>query len=209
DISNYNRVALNIVAPAFTTQATQLPPAAQQPLLLPPRTNQLSRIALVNFFGSRLSPYEPIYFILGTYPAAEFQFSMKFQFFDFTNRLHLLTNSYFAYTQTSYWDLLSSDPSFFDTSYKPSLFEYFPGIVSTRNKTFQLDLQGGAEHESNGRGGSGERSIYTAYLQPSLSSASRAICSSHCNRARGLISGWAITIRTSRRIAATRICARF
>ena len=168
DISNYNRVALNIVAPAFTTQATQLPPAAQQPLLLPPRTNQLSRIALVNFFGSRLSPYEPIYFILGTYPAAEFQFSMKFQFFDFTNRLHLLTNSYFAYTQTSYWDLLSSDPSFFDTSYKPSLFEYFPGIVSTRNKTFQLDLQGGAEHESNGRGGSGERSIYTAYLQPTF-----------------------------------------
>jgi outer membrane phospholipase A len=31
---------------------------------------------------------------------------------------------------------------------------------------FQLDLQGGAEHESNGRGGTGERSLYTLYAQP-------------------------------------------
>ena len=31
-----------------------------------------------------------------------------------------------------------------------------------------MDLQGGYEHESNGRGGSSERSLNTAYLQPTL-----------------------------------------
>jgi outer membrane phospholipase A len=34
------------------------------------------------------------------------------------------------------------------------------------NEFFQLDLQFGGEHESNGRGGSLERSFDTGYLQP-------------------------------------------
>ncbi len=121
-------------------------------------------------FSRYLSSYEPIYFLLGSYPAAEFQFSLKYQVFSPTNRwARPSTNFYLAYTQTSFWDLLSSDPSFYDTSYKPSAFLYFQDILRGRtNETAHLDLQGGIEHESNGRGGTSERSLYTTYLQPTI-----------------------------------------
>ncbi len=79
------------------------------------------------------------------------------------------TNIFFAYTQTSFWDLLSSDPSFYDTSYKPSAFFYFRDVLeSEKNGPWRLDMQSGFEHESNGRGGTGERSLNTIYLQPTL-----------------------------------------
>jgi phospholipase A1/A2 len=157
-ISNYNEIALQVGPPAAIAQTENQPPAPLAPT---------HRSALAKFFDNHLSPYEPIYFLVGNYPAAEFQISLKYQLFDLTN-YPVVTNFYFAYTQTSYWDLLTSDPSFFDTSYKPSVFAYFPGLFTTENKAFQFDLQGGAEHESNGRGGTMERSIYTAYLQPTL-----------------------------------------
>ena len=161
-ISNYNELALQIGEPAAVTQqATQSAPALTT-------TNQPGRTALAKFFDNHLSPYEPIYFLVGNYPAAEFQLSLKFQVFDLTNSYAVLTNLYFGYTQTSYWDLISSDPSFFDSSYKPSAFVYFPGLWSREDKAIQFDLQAGAEHESNGRGGEMERSIYTAYVQPRI-----------------------------------------
>ncbi len=111
-----------------------------------------------------MTAYEPIYFILGTYPAAEFQFSIKYKVFNYTNECNPLGYLYFAYTQTSFWDLFSKDPSFYDTSYKPSAFLKSTNVWSRGN--FQLGLQSGAEHESNGRGGTMERSQYTVYLQP-------------------------------------------
>lgn len=118
---------------------------------------------IVHYLQEHLTPYEPIYFLLGTYPAAEFQFSLKYRLFS-VEGMNPLGHFYFAYTQTSFWDLLTRDPSFFDTSYKPSGFLLYSNLVN--RDTFQVDLQGGAEHESNGRGGLGERSLYTAYLQP-------------------------------------------
>jgi outer membrane phospholipase A len=123
--------------------------------------------ALTTFFDDHIYPYEPIYFILGSYPAAEFQFSLKYKVLDGTCPMNPLGNLYFAYTQTSYWDLLSADPSFYDTSYKPSAFLYYADILPGSSPV-HLDLQGGAEHESNGRGGSDERSLNTVYLQPTL-----------------------------------------
>ncbi len=121
-------------------------------------------------FSQYLSSYEPIYFMLGTYPAAEFQFSLKYQVFSFTNRwARYSTNLFLAYTQTSFWDLLSSDPSFYDTDYNPEAFIYLPDLLAGGGRKFvQLDLQSGVEHESNGRGGGAERSLYRAYLQPTL-----------------------------------------
>lgn len=119
---------------------------------------------IVGFLGDHLSTYEPIFFLLGTYPAAEFQFSMKFKVFNTEGPINPLAHFYFAYTQTSFWDLLTRDPSFFDTSYKPSAFLVYTNVLPP--SIFNLDLQGGAEHESNGRGGTGERSLYTAYIQP-------------------------------------------
>jgi outer membrane phospholipase A len=164
EINNYAPVALRVGKATVET-----PPAHnhENPAITT-QTNRPARSVLAKFFDSHLFPYEPIYFLLGTYPAAEFQLSLKYQIFDFTNHYHSLTNLYFAYTQTSYWDLISSDPSFYDTSYKPSVFVYHPSVLSTENKMVVLDLQGGAEHESNGQGGTRERSIYTAYLQPTV-----------------------------------------
>jgi phospholipase A1 len=160
-VSNYNEVAVRVIEPEATNQVEVL--ASPEP-----EKTKAQRTALAKFFDNHLSPYEPIYFLIGNYPAAEFQLSMKFQLFDLTNNYAVVTNLYFAYTQTSYWDLISSDPSFFDTSYKPSMFAYFPGLWTRKDEAIQFDLQGGVEHESNGRGGAQERSIYTAYLQPRI-----------------------------------------
>jgi len=121
----------------------------------------------VEFLGKHIYSYEPIYFILGQYPAAEFQFSLKYKLFDLAGDWNPLAHIYFAYTQTSFWDLISRDPSFYDTSYKPSAFLFYPDIV--KENSFQFDLQGGIEHESNGKGGAGERSLNTVYLQPTAS----------------------------------------
>jgi outer membrane phospholipase A len=163
NISNYNQVMIQ-VAPG----PGETPPGDRISAPLAVQTNKPPHSIFARFFDNHLFPYEPIYFLIGSYPAAEFQLSLKYQIFDFTNRYHALTNLYFAYTQTSYWDLISSDPSFYDTSYKPSVFLYHPGVFSTKNKFFVLDLQGGAEHESNGQGGVRERSLYTAYAQPTV-----------------------------------------
>jgi outer membrane phospholipase A len=160
-VSHYNELAVRVTEPAGTN-------FVETPMALEPATTKPRRTALAKFFDNHLSPYEPIYFLIGNYPAAEFQLSLKFQLFDFTNSYAGVTNLYFAYTQTSYWDLISSDPSFFDTSYKPSMFAYFPALWKRKDNASQFDLQGGVEHESNGRGGVAERSIYSAYLQPRI-----------------------------------------
>jgi len=102
--------------------------------------------SLMQFLGQHIYAYEPIYFLLGTYPAAEFQISLKYKLFNLNGDLNPLAHVYFAYTQTSYWDLISKDPSFYDTSYKPSGFLYYPNV--NKGNTLQLDLQGGVEHES-------------------------------------------------------------
>ena len=121
----------------------------------------------LGFLTNHLSTYEPIYFILGSYPAAEFQYSVKYKVLNIENHQNPLDHLYFEFTQTSLWDLISPDPSFYDTSYKPSVFLFYTNILqSASSKPFQFDLQGGTEHESNGQGGTLERSLYSGYLQP-------------------------------------------
>jgi outer membrane phospholipase A len=167
EISNYNVVAVTIrqnpapVASAKPASNSPSPPrATPDQSSLPPEFRE--------FLADHLSTYEPIYFILGTFPAAEFQFSVKYQVFTYTNALkYTLNHLYFGYTQTSFWDVLSSDPRFYDTSYKPSVFLYYTNVLDgCTNDCFHLDLQGGTEHESNGQGGATERSLFTGYLQP-------------------------------------------
>lgn len=154
DIRNYNQVEI-LVEPASSgiPSAKQSPPAPTVP-----------RSELWEYFANHMSFYEPIYFILGTAPAAEFQVSLKYKLFDLKDNWNPLTHFYVAYTQTSFWDVSSKNPSFYDTSYKPSGFLYYPDVF--QNDIFQLDLQLGGEHESNGRGGTLERSFNTIYLQP-------------------------------------------
>lgn len=180
DVSNYNRLALTVTGGPAVLPVVQSPPVAPKSVAtakpvtapaMPAATNTSPVVSIAAFLDNHLYFYEPIYFILGSYPAAEFQFSLKYRLFDLANTADPLGDLYFAYTQTSYWDLLTSDPSFYDTSYKPSVFFYRTNVFQTEimDEPVRLDLQAGAEHESNGRGGTGERSLNTAYLQPTIS----------------------------------------
>ena len=154
DVSGYNEVA--ILVEQGSPEASVAKP--------PPTASAAPGSELWDYFSNHLSFYEPIYFILGTAPAAEFQFSVKYKVLNLKGDGDPLTHLYFAYTQTSFWNVLSKDPSFYDTSYKPSMFLYYPDLV--QKDFFQFDLQLGGEHESNGRGGDLERSYNRIYLQP-------------------------------------------
>jgi outer membrane phospholipase A len=165
DISSYNQLMV-LVEPS----SSEAPLVASAPVALPSTSNSTTAATappnsdLRDYFINHVSFYEPIYFIAGSSPSVEFQFSLKYKVFNIKDDWDPLTHLYFAYTQTSFWNAFSPNPSFFDTSYKPSMFLYYPDVF--QNGLFQLDLQGGAEHESNGQGGTEERSFNTFYFQP-------------------------------------------
>jgi outer membrane phospholipase A len=171
EVPDYGTVALKAAPPA---EAASVPPPAPATNTPAPPSNHsemstASKSSVRDFFSEHISGYEPIYFILGSYPAAEFQFSLKYQILSLSNQDNALNDWYFAYTQTSFWDLLSSDPKFYDTSYKPSTFFYFRDIFNSKDQKFtRVDFQSGFEHESNGKGGADERSLNTVYMQPTL-----------------------------------------
>jgi len=154
------------VAPAPAATAPASAAAGQQGKPLVAQDNPLFGKVL----NSRISPYEPIFFVIGTHPSVEFQFSVKGRILDPDKTDSPFGNVYFGYTQTSFWDLLTSDPKFYDTSYKPSFFfsktdVQLPDVAGRRS---ELDVQYGYEHESNGEGGTMERSLNTIYFQPTL-----------------------------------------
>src|SRR5947207_15841262 len=74
-----------------------------------------------------LSENEPMYFVVGasSHWSARFQLSFKYRLFDndagFGKERPWLTGLYFAYTQTSLWDLEGESKPFFNTSSRPSL----------------------------------------------------------------------------------------
>jgi len=118
-----------------------------------------------------LSANEPLYFVVGSSSErdfdARFQLSFKYRPFDPDARvaqyLPPLSNLYFAYTQTSLWDLGGHSSPFKDTSYRPSVYYQWAGSgrgVSPDN------WSAGLEHESNGRDGADSRSINTAFVKP-------------------------------------------
>jgi phospholipase A1 len=165
DVSGYNQLMV-LVEPS----STGAPVVASPPATLASGSNSTAAVTapansdLREYFANHISFYEPIYFIAGSAPNVEFQLSLKYKLLDFKDDWDPLTHFYFAYTQTSFWNAFTKNPSFFDTSYKPSMFLYYPDLF--QKGFFQLDLQLGGEHESNGRGGTEERSFNTFYLQP-------------------------------------------
>ena len=168
EINSYNQLVV-LVAPGSSGIAGAAPtPPTSTSMATPATTSTPASTTphpeLRDYFANHMSFYEPIYFIGGSAPAVEFQLSFKYKLFDFKDNWDPLTHLYFAYTQTSFWSAFTRNPSFFDTSYKPSMFLYYPDVF--QKGFFQLDLQAGAEHESNGRGGTLERSFNTVYLQP-------------------------------------------
>jgi len=165
DVNSYNQLVVVV-----ESSSSGAPLVASAPEAVPSTSNSTaaatapSNSDLREYFANHMSFYEPIYFIAGSAPAVEFQLSLKYKLLEFKDNWDPLTHLYFAYTQTSFWNAFTKNPSFFDTSYKPSIFLYYPDVF--QKGFFQLDLQAGGEHESNGRGGALERSFNTVYLQP-------------------------------------------
>lgn len=162
DVSGYNQLV--VLVERSSSVDSLAAPSAPTSTATSTVASAASNPDLREYFATHMSFYEPIYFIGGSAPSVEFQLSLKYKVFAFKDDWDPLTHLYFAYTQTSFWNAFSKNPSFFDTSYKPSMFLYYPDVF--QKGFFQLDLQGGIEHESNGRGGDLERSFNTIYLQP-------------------------------------------
>lgn len=122
----------------------------------------------VAFFKRHIFPYEPIYFIAGSKdPNAKFQFGFRYQIADTDYKW--LNGFNFAYTQTSLWDLSAPSSPFFDSSYKPELLYAYERLLGgTATNWYRLDLQVGAQHESNGKGGVDSRSLNIGYFRPTL-----------------------------------------
>ncbi len=126
------------------------------------------------FFREHISAYEPMYFIAGTKsPNAKFQISFAYQLLNrdgpLATHVPALKGFHLGYTQLSLWDWSSQSGAFYDTSYKPEIFYAWKNVTRAQpTNWFQLDLQGGLKHESNGKGGVDSRSLNIAYLQPML-----------------------------------------
>ena len=116
-----------------------------------------------------LSEHEPIYAVIGARDGftTRFQLSFKYRLFDygsgFGHERPWLAGLYFAYTQTSLWDLESESKALRDTSYRPSLFWKWE---RTDTRTWIDGARVGAEHESNGRDGPLSRSVNMLFVQP-------------------------------------------
>ncbi len=128
-----------------------------------------------------LSANEPMYFILGANSEhgadAKFQLSFKYRPFEpkgsVATYLPLLSNLYFAYTQTTIWDLGGDSSPFHDSNYRPSVYYRWPGNSgddgdNAGGKSYFVpdEWRAGFEHESNGQGGAASRSINTVFFQP-------------------------------------------
>jgi phospholipase A1 len=138
-----------------------------------PKTEEASGTIVIS--GPKEEPTitanEPLYFIVGSSRDrsfdARFQLSFKYRPFDpeatVATFIPYASNLYFAYTQTSIWDLGSDSSPFKDTSYRPSVYynwtESGKGLNPSRWKF-------GLEHESNGRNGDESRSLNMAFVQP-------------------------------------------
>ncbi len=127
-----------------------------------------------DFFKEHISGYEPMYLILGTKaPDTKFQISFAYQLLNndgpLADAVPALKGFHIAYTQTSLWDRGGASSPFYDTSYKPEFFYAWKNVTHAQPTNWiQFDLQGGLEHDSNGKGGTDSRSLAIAYFQPTL-----------------------------------------
>jgi outer membrane phospholipase A len=127
-----------------------------------------------DFFKAHISGYEPMYFIAGTKsPNAKYQISFAYQLLNsdgpLAEKAPALKGFHVAYTQVSLWDWNKLSAPFYDTSYKPEFFYAWENVTRAQPANwFQLDLQGGLKHESNGKDGADSRSLNIVYFRPTL-----------------------------------------
>lgn len=128
----------------------------------------------VAFFKEHIFPYEPFYFVAGTKsPNAKFQVSIRYQILNHDGPLATkappLEGFNIGYTQTSLWDWNRASAPFFDSSYKPELLYLYDRVLGGGpTNWYRLDLQGGVQHESNGKDGDSSRSLNITYIRPTL-----------------------------------------
>jgi outer membrane phospholipase A len=118
-----------------------------------------------------LFPYEPTYFAIdpgwdGAPVNTKFQLSFAFRLFGSTNTDNTVLRPeglYFAYSQTSFWDLQSESKPFYDSSYRPEIWwhQQMPDFSFAHN----LGVEPGIGHESNGRSGVDSRSINHVFVR--------------------------------------------
>lgn len=126
----------------------------------------------LGYFQRHFAPHEPMYFIVGAdSPNAKFQISFKYQLITddgwMLQHASWMSNFYAGYTQVSLWDWNKPSAPFFDSSYKPELLYATHLLQREQPESWvKLDLQGGLQHESNGRDGASSRSINFVYLRP-------------------------------------------
>jgi outer membrane phospholipase A len=130
-----------------------------------------SMLHLYQPYLENLTPYKPIYFLIGTDPReSKFQLSFKYRILDNDSRTGQkypwLKGFHFGYTQTSFWDLKSESIPFKDTSYKPEFFFISPNIMTPEYKKYRFFMQTGLQHESNGRDDEESRSTNFLYIKP-------------------------------------------
>lgn len=159
-------VTLELVARASSVLVLLVePPRPPTPASPPPSPTKPA-------FGATdlpLSEHDPMYFVIGGRGGytAKFQLSFKYRLFDqsagFGQDQPWLSGLYFGYTQNSLWELSEQSKPFRDTNYRPSLFWRWQ---RTDDKSWIDAFQAGMEHESNGGGGTGSRSIDTLFIRP-------------------------------------------
>lgn len=142
--------------------------------------NYRSESGLVEFLNNRIRAHEPVYIAGGDEdPTTKFQLSFKYQVFDpngpLAQKAPGLDGLFFAYSQTSLWDLGSASSPFFDSSYRPEVLVSYDDLDrylldSDGNRALpdwmRLGLQAGYRHESNGRSGEDSRSFNILYVRP-------------------------------------------
>ena len=161
---------LFVVVPAATVRLTpEAVEKAERAAADPP--HDLSQITSFEKVRRHLQPYDPIYFAVGANEGlnARFQFSFKFRVLTpVGNVAEPWHELYFAYTQTSLWDLHSLSKPFYDTSYKPTFF-FLRDNLGVKSAWFdRFGVQTGVQHESNGQASAKSRSLNTAYFKPTV-----------------------------------------
>jgi len=154
---------------SFTQKTSDLKDSEQNSKL---QNEKFSHTALTNYLGEEtifnplgISAYKMNYFLPFSHnfkknadTETKFQISLKKRVFE--NLLGLDEKYYFAYTQTSWWELYKHSAPFRESSYQPEIFVDFP-----LKRNFLHSLRFGFLHESNGKGeGFGSRSWNRIYL---------------------------------------------
>lgn len=118
-------------------------------------------------------PNEPNYFIGGWLsPHVKFQFSFRYVFLNtagsVVTKQPWVKGFNFGYSQTSFMDISNFEDSYFyDTSYRPDFFYYFEQLpFLSVPENWQMGLQLGVGHESNGFHHPNHNSINIFYLRP-------------------------------------------